>query len=355
MEITVDRIGTVRGSVRGNYAEYGFLVTATQGGRSHTSEFYIGRHNRTRRVVTNDDGWLKLQGGGFYDPSDTFGVDDEGGRFAPAPIFEYETAPFDIAGAFRDVIVPVATRMFSEGRVGDIVSRRPRSVFDDSDPLGVLERPTVKELSRAIQVPDVPVHGPDRIGSTTLDLAVAADDDDGFELESDGSMDISAVYVYVWALLTTSRRHGAVYVASGSFPAQSGTVDVCHWRIVPLAKDDPRLDMYFDDQVSAPTLTTTSGDITNRTLTTASVGWVTFNLGQSEVSSPSLVTPMQELVDDYSLTTVVGVFKGRNATSRELRFASLEHSTEAAAIFHLEYTGAAGGGVEVLRRRIEGY
>jgi hypothetical protein len=182
-----------------------------------------------------------------------------------------------------------------------------------------------------------------------IDLQVAASADDAFELESDGSMNIIDTEVVMqaseWA---TGRYWGAIRWASGSLPPMGSTITAAYIEMynADADYDDANGKLHFQDAESPAQFTTTTNDITNRPLTTAYASWVEAT-GEGWVQTPSLVTPLQEIVDSYSPTALVLILKPNTIESPptyEQFFGWAwdygDHSY--APKLHIEYTAAAG-------------
>jgi len=181
----------------------------------------------------------------------------------------------------------------------------------------------------------------------TVDEQVGASSDDGHEAELFGLMDITANDVYHRANTSSSSRYWAAHRwTSEAFPPQGATIDVAYIELyVSVLYDDINGDWHFEDGASPATLTTTAHDISDRTRTTASAEWAEDSMGTGWSQSPSLVSPLQEVVDSYSPTAIVAIFVPDTSVNKYCKSLSYDSSSSTAAKLHIEYiTGAAAAG-----------
>ena len=75
------------------------------------------------------------------------------------------------------------------------------------------------------------------------------------------------------------------------------------------------VDIHFQLAASPVAFTTTTNDIQNRTRTTAKVTWTDTALDLSGQNSPSLVGVLQEVVNAYTPTSFVVIFKPRTIST----------------------------------------
>jgi hypothetical protein len=149
-----------------------------------------------------------------------------------------------------------------------------------------------------------------------IDLQIAASADDAFELESDGSMDINNTEVVMQACLyDTGRFWGGLRWASGFLPLQHSTIIVAYVEFYNIDDDydDANGKLYFEKLASPAQFTINAHDITNRPLTTEYASWVQAT-GEGWVQTPSLVTPLQEVIDSYSPTALALILKPNTIT-----------------------------------------
>lgn len=73
--------------------------------------------------------------------------------------------------------------------------------------------------------------------------------------------------------------------------------------------DDADINLHFQLAAAPTAFTTATHDISTRTRTTNSTSWVANSIGTGWHNSPSLVTPLQELVNAYSVTSIVLIAK----------------------------------------------
>jgi hypothetical protein len=131
-------------------------------------------------------------------------------------------------------------------------------------------------------------------------------------------MDVANSYVMVTANgdYPAGRRWGGLCFDNGPFPPKGATITAAYIScyLFDTGGDDAYMDIYADDQASAPGFTNDDYNITARILTTASVPWVANGIAAGGVgwfNSPSIVTVIQELVTDYDVTSIALVLKTR--------------------------------------------
>lgn len=155
---------------------------------------------------------------------------------------------------------------------------------------------------------------------------------DGGALNANGTTGLIGLYFlnsYIPKNSTINTASLNCYFTSGSF-------------------DDPNVRIYAALHYAAPFLSTTSNDLSSRGLTTAYATWNAASLGIGWETSPSLVAPLQELVDytywrDYSSTgNILLIIKGMDAGSL-MRIRSYEGSSSEAAVLNINYTEPSGG------------
>ena len=107
MNITINEIRKIDqpGDSPGYLRVY-LSVTASDGVRSVTEEFIIGRQVVGRAIVTNAQGWFKTATGTFVDPST---LDPS----QPEPVWAYEIATQDFKAEILDVLKTTFDNMFS--------------------------------------------------------------------------------------------------------------------------------------------------------------------------------------------------------------------------------------------------
>ena len=186
----------------------------------------------------------------------------------------------------------------------------------------------------------------------TLDLQVSANLDDADERESDGLMDTAGPVVDCFANAVASSRQWSGFRFVDSSIVQNDTIDVCFAELfqTTASRDDADLFFHFEDAASPIAFTSTTNDIQNRTRTAASVAWDEDNLGSGAFSqTPSLVTPLQEVVDDFAPTAFVLIGRPNTIEQKRLRSRSHDNTPAEAAKLHIEFTaGVAIGAPEFM-------
>ena len=100
------------------------------------------------------------------------------------------------------------------------------------------------------------------------------------------------------------------------------TIDVAYFSVLPFTgNDDPHVDIYCEDVDDSDDFNTTQ-DVLSRTNTRASIDWDETDIGISWNNSPSIVNPVQEVIErsgwssGNSLTLLIrGSFQSGNMIS----------------------------------------
>jgi len=129
---------------------------------------------------------------------------------------------------------------------------------------------------------------------------------------------------------------------------QGATITNAYLRVVPsgTAEDEPLVTIAGFDEDNTATFSTTASDITNRTITTATVSWDSANLsatGSSYHNSPALTTIVQEIVDrgGWASGNAMGFrIQGGATSTRDLTIESFENTGANPPLLVIEYTGA---------------
>ena len=176
---------------------------------------------------------------------------------------------------------------------------------------------------------------------TTLDLTVNSD---AHEDHTGANFSSSATAVncnaHTSGVSNRQYRGGFEFVLTAEIPS-GATIDAAYLTIHAnsTSVDDPNVNIRGEDTADA--------DVTSRTRTTASVQWTTTAIGTGAVNTPSLVSILQELVDDYGgLANGAGVvifFDGRNDAISSFQVMSIEGAGTEATL-HIEFTAGGGGG-----------
>ncbi len=183
----------------------------------------------------------------------------------------------------------------------------------------------------------------------TLDLQVGANLDDVYEKESNGLI-LNGYNLIQVAASTSSinRRWGGWRWTSGSLPSLGDTIDVAYVELkcISGSYNDMKANFHFEKAASPGQFTTTAYDVTGRTRTTASVSWIQDNLTSGIWhQSPSLVTPLQEVIDNYSPTALVVVARPAQDAAKSIYTG--EYEAGAGAKLHIEWTGGCSPSISL--------
>ncbi len=183
---------------------------------------------------------------------------------------------------------------------------------------------------------------------TTLDLTANSD---AHEDHNGANFSNSATIVNCNAHTSTANnrqyRGGFEFILTAGIPS-GATIDAAYATIHAnsTSVDDPNVNIRGEDTADAADFAT-NADVTSRTRTTASVQWTTTGIGTGAVNTPSIVSIIQELVDDNgglaSGASIVIFFDGRNDAISSFQVMSIEGAGTEAAL-HIEFTAGGGGG-----------
>ena len=173
----------------------------------------------------------------------------------------------------------------------------------------------------------------------TLDLQVAASLDDSHELEGTGGQFPTATGVRIYAYPdSTSRRHGGFRFVSASLPPKGSTIIAAYLEVyIDSDYDNVKADFHFEKASSPNAFTTDDYDITSRSRTTASALWDATSMGAGWKQSPSLVAPLQEIVDTYDATALVVLGVPYSDVTRYFRVYSYDYDSAYSAKLHIEW------------------
>lgn len=110
--------------------------------------------------------------------------------------------------------------------------------------------------------------------------------------------------------------------------------------------DEPLVTLFME-RGSAPTTfvaAANNNNISNRSRTTASASWSSTDLGASgDFTSPSLVSVLQEVVDNHApLTSIVLIVQGANDSSRDFSVTCYDGTPSSSARLSVTWTTASG-------------
>lgn len=281
---------------------------------------YSVQFQRSAGVSIWVDGVEWGEGNGQQNAVQTFGKVEF--RSAGGESLFYLVRPSVKESAFRDIDPPqVATRIRRQGNSYFVEVRVPWSWLSGAT---------------------FPVY----IDPTT-NPTVAASSDDAHEKYNNGSMtlDGSTVQMRSWNIASQ------VYWAAWRWQlSASGTVNTSYLQIRfdSTASDDPDVDLDFEAADSAGTMTTTSYDISGRTLTGNAVSWVDTSLGYADYSnSPSLNTPLQAIFDrggwsSGNYVVLVGVPDAALGSPAYADHEAYDASGSYPPAIYVDYTAASG-------------
>lgn len=178
--------------------------------------------------------------------------------------------------------------------------------------------------------------------NTTVDVQIGVGADDGFCSGTDFDNTTNSIFAGKYPVNSNCR---AFYRFTNITVPQSSTITVCYLTVYEQESDSSALTKLFLEKAQNPGAVTSASDYDSRTLTTAGVDW-DGDPGTSDwQNSPSLVTPMQELVNAYDHNNhamqVMHKDDGGGTWACQ-RFFSYDWGSSRSAKLHIEYTSGGG-------------
>ena len=169
---------------------------------------------------------------------------------------------------------------------------------------------------------------------------VGASADDAYEIESSGVMDIAGSTVQHMSYTDATARYWGAHRWVVSIPT-GATITAAYVALYLASYLDANVNLHFELLAAPATFTTDANNITSRARTEASVPWIEDSMGAGWKDSPSIVTPLQELVDAYDVTTIVLIARPNTDAFKRFYSVSYDNAPTFAAKLHIEYTVAA--------------
>lgn len=111
--------------------------------------------------------------------------------------------------------------------------------------------------------------------------------------------------------------------------------------------DNPNHDIWFEATDDAATFTTAASNISSRTPTSANVSWSSSGVGTGHIVSPSLVAPLQEVIDrpgwSSGQSVAVIIMCSLSSANLEIRMYDGRTEFEPAPLLYVEWSGGTEG------------
>lgn len=181
-----------------------------------------------------------------------------------------------------------------------------------------------------------------------IELLIDAGNNDARQLEVTDAMQVSGSIIDLRASVSPGDRTfgGFRWTLPFNIP-QGSTIDVAFIELagVPSFSHDVSGIIRFELATSPPPFTLTADDIGGRTLTFVSTPWFdSFGVSTDYQQSPSIVVPLQDLVDNFSPNALVLIIEPGTVSSAEFRVAAFENIQNTPARIRIEYTEPVIGG-----------
>ena len=184
---------------------------------------------------------------------------------------------------------------------------------------------------------------------STVNLQVGAGLDDAEEDDDNTDFDATALTVTAESNITQSLRENVGWRFTGVNIGQGDTIDAATMVIFAVGSDDVNVDIFGNDVDDAANFSD-EADVTDRTLTAASVAWTADSLGFGAETSPEIKTVIQEIVNRASWASgnaLVTMFRGKSDVAKILVMRSYEGFAAQAAKLDIDFTA---GGAPTTRR-----
>ena len=254
------------------------------------------------------------------------------------------------AGAPTSITIPFSTQG---------LTRTGRFLYHNGQPVAELRKPVAVDANNEVKPCDI-TFGVGEVtisldttglifpldNAPTIDVDVGASTDDADETFT-GLVNLTRYYTISKSGGAAASRYWTGWrFTSGGFPVLGDTIDVAYidLYIQRVSYDDIQCDLYFEKSGAAPgTFTSGGSDITNRVKTTAAVNWNKTNMGSGSEHSPSLVAPLQEVIDNYSPTALVVLLYPLATFDRQMRANAYDPPGSTYTSLHIEWTAGGGG------------
>lgn len=191
-----------------------------------------------------------------------------------------------------------------------------------------------------------PIVYPIRDSTIIDDQPTAANDDDGWQNENSGNTISANDYVVARDDAAAANREWAfmrwvIAIDSGS------TIDIAYIKAYSAYSfyDDVSADIHFELGASPTQLTSGSGNfnVQTRDMTDAVSTWTQTGFGTGWQQSPSLVDPLQEVIDDYTTTAIAAIWEPPIAHNYRVYWRGYDYSDHSLApTIYIEYTEGGG-------------
>jgi hypothetical protein len=183
--------------------------------------------------------------------------------------------------------------------------------------------------------------------NTTIDDQIEASTDDADERESDGTMALTGTELRARANSSSAYRYWLGLRWDAGIP-QGATIDAAYVEIYnhSTSSNDVSVNLHFEKAASPATFDSGAGDITGRSRTSSSVSWVQDDINGGSpgwVQTPSLVTPLHEVIDSYTVTQLALIGRPGTDVAKLCVFRSYDYGDGSlAARLHIEFTEGGG-------------
>ncbi len=179
--------------------------------------------------------------------------------------------------------------------------------------------------------------------NTTVDVQIGAGEDDGY-VKTDGGFDNSGSISVAGGTSGGAHDYNSFYRLTGVTIPQGSTISVCYISVYEFSSSPEAQTKIYLEKAQNPDAVTSYADYISRTLTSAGTDWDGDPGDAGWHDSPSLVAPMQELVDAYGLSNqavqVMHKDDGDWVNAYQC-FRTYDYNSTRGVKLHIEYT--AGG------------
>lgn len=174
-----------------------------------------------------------------------------------------------------------------------------------------------------------------------LNLQVAASLDDAYQQEDVHTTWPTVDPVICYSATVSRMWGGHRFVPPNAIPQESTIIAAyIELYVYDATWDDINANIHFEKVAAPAQFEAVDDNITSRARTDASTSWIANILGTGWKTSPSLVIPLQELVDVYEITALVVIFRPNSDVTKTCKSRAFDYDPDLAAKLYIEYAGA---------------
>lgn len=267
------------------------------------------------------------------------------------------------SNVFHMQLYPTGRRMIIDGlgrairQSGILVALDPDGLFPEEDRRDPYRRETFTRNNDAEMVANIEAYWErklraaadgrpwPRAHNTTVNLQVGVSEGDAFETDANTGFSSTNALLAASANSAAGSRYNTGALFQNVTIPNAATIDAATGKIQTSSTgaDDANVDILGEDVDNSDDFAVTA-DVTSRVRTTASVTWASDGLGVGEITTPSIISVIQEIVDRAgwaSGNALMIFYDGRTDLNRSLFFRSYDFDTSLAPKLDVDFTSGA--------------